>query len=57
VIKQLRRMMTIPATESQMAVALGLSLVMMALLLCGVVWQSEVITYQRTIIKFLWNYR
>jgi hypothetical protein len=49
-------MMTIPATVSQMAVALGLSLVMMAVLLWGVVWQSEVISYQRGIIKFLWNY-
>jgi hypothetical protein len=52
----LRRMMAIPATESQMAVGLGLSLVMMSLMLWGLLWQSEIITYQRTVIKFLFNY-
>jgi hypothetical protein len=52
----MRRVMAIPATESQMAVALGLSLVMMSLLLWGLLWQSEIIIYQRTVIKFLFNY-
>ncbi len=53
----LRRMMTIPATESQMALALGLSVLMMAVLLCGLIWQSQIINYQRQVIHFLWNYR
>ena len=52
----LRRLFTIPASESQMAVALGLSLVMMALMLWGLLWQSEIIAYQRGVIKFLFNY-
>jgi hypothetical protein len=55
-VTYLRRLLSIPATESQMAVALGLSLVMMSLLLWGLLWQSEIIVYQRTIIKFLFNY-
>lgn len=55
-VTYLRRMFAIPATESQMAVGLGLSLVMMSLMLWGLLWQSEIIVYQRTVIKFLFNY-
>jgi hypothetical protein len=55
-VTYLRRLFAIPATESQMAVALGLSLVMMALMLWGLLWQSEIIAYQRTVIKFMFNY-
>jgi hypothetical protein len=55
-VTYLRRIFSIPATESQMALALGLSLVMMSLMLWGLLWQSEIISYQRTVIKFLFNY-
>jgi hypothetical protein len=52
----LRRALSIPANESQMAVALGLSLVVMSLLLWGIIWQSQIISFQRQVIKFLFNY-
>lgn len=53
-MKILRRL-AIPASESQMAVILGVSMVVMALLLCAVLWQSNVIAYQREIIDWLWK--
>ena len=52
----LRRVFSIPASESQLTVALSLSLVAMAALLWGILWQADVIDYQRQVIKFLWNY-
>ena len=55
-MKFLRRL-TIPASESQMAVILSVSMVVMALLLCAVLWQSNIIAYQRDIISWLWNAR
>ena len=51
------RRFAIPASESQMAIALCISLVTMSILLWGVIWQADVITYQRQLIKDLWNYR
>ena len=49
------RRLTVPASESQMAVILSVSMVVMALLLCAVLWQSNVISYQRDLIYWLWN--
>ena len=48
------RRLTVPATESQMAIALSLSVVMMSLLLCGIIYQSNVINYQRDLIRVIW---
>lgn len=46
-----------PASESQLAVALCVSLVVMSLLLCGILWQSDVISEQRDVIRWLWEFR
>jgi hypothetical protein len=54
---RLLRRLKVPATESQMAVALSASVVMLSLLLWGVLWQSDVITYQREVIRDLWHIR
>ncbi len=51
----LLRRLAVPATESQMAVALGVSAVAMSLLLWAVIWQSDVIAYQRDLIRWLWS--
>ena len=52
----LRRFVS-PATETQMAVALAASMVVMALLLWAIIWESNVITYQRDLIRAIWSWR
>ena len=51
------RRLTIPASESQLSIALALALVVMSVLLWGVVWQADIISHQRQVIKTLWNAR
>lgn len=53
----LLRRLTLPASESQMATALCLAAVVMSLLLWGILWQSDVISYQRDIIRWLWSWK
>jgi hypothetical protein len=36
-------------------VALALCVMVMSLLLCGMIWQSGVIDYQRELIHLLWQ--
>jgi hypothetical protein len=47
----------VPASESQLTIALVLCMLIMALLLCGIMWQSGVISYQRDLIRVLWDNR
>jgi len=54
---RLLRRLNIPASESQMAVALGLCAVMMSLMLWVILWQSDVIAYQQDVIRLMWNAR
>jgi hypothetical protein len=54
---KLFRRLTIPASESQLTVALVLSMLLMAVLLCGIVWQSGIINSQREMIRLLWEGR
>lgn len=49
------RRLAIPAKESQMAIALCLSAVAMSLMLWAIIWQSDLIVYQRDLIRWLWN--
>lgn len=56
VIQMIRRM-NVTATESLVGLALGASAVVMGLLLWAIVWQSNVIAYQRDIIKWMWSSR
>jgi hypothetical protein len=51
------RRLAIPASESHLTVALVLSMLLMAVLLCGIVWQSGIINYQREMIRLLWDGR
>lgn len=53
----LLRRLSLPANESQMAVALGFSVVAMSLMLWVILWQSDVIAYQRDLIRWLWSWR
>lgn len=45
--------LTIPASESQLSIALALSVFVMSLLLWGILWQSDIITKQREAIRYL----
>ena len=51
------RRLAIPASESQLTIALVLCMLVMAVLLCGIVWQSGIISYQRELIRLLWEGR
>jgi hypothetical protein len=51
------RRLAVPANESQMALALGLCAVAMGLMLWAILWQSDVITYQREIIRWMWSWK
>jgi hypothetical protein len=51
------RRLAIPASESQLTVALVLCMLLMAVLLCGIVWQSGIINSQREMIRLLWEGR
>ncbi len=54
---RLMRQLALPAKESQLALALAVSLVVMAALLCGVIWQSSVIVYQRDLIRWMFSWK
>jgi hypothetical protein len=44
-----------PATESHMGIALALAAVTLAFMLWAIIWQADVIVYQRDLIKDLWG--
>lgn len=44
------RRLNVPATESQLALTLAVSLFFLAALLLGLIWQANVIAVQREII-------
>jgi hypothetical protein len=54
---QFLRRLTVPASESQMAIALGISAVTMGLMLWAIIWQSDVITYQREVIRWMSSWK
>jgi hypothetical protein len=54
-MRALVQRLKIPATESQLSVALALSVLVMSLLLWGIVWQSDIIAKQRDVIRWLWS--
>jgi hypothetical protein len=45
----------IPASESQLSLALGLSVLVMSALLWAILWQSNIIAQQRESIRYLWS--
>jgi hypothetical protein len=54
---RLMRQLAVPASESQLAVALAISLVVMAALLCALIWESSVIMYQRDLIRWMFSWK
>jgi len=44
-----------PVCESQLAVALSVAAVTMALMLCAILWQSSIIESQRNLIRWMWS--
>jgi hypothetical protein len=45
----------VPASESQLSLALALSVVVMSGLLWAILWQSNIISQQREAIRYLWS--
>jgi hypothetical protein len=45
----------IPASESQLSLALALSVLVMSGLLWGILWQSNIIAQQREAIRYLFS--
>jgi len=45
----------VPASESQLSLALALSVVVMSGLLWGLLWQSNIIAQQREAIRYLFS--
>ena len=54
-VRALMKSLTIPATESQLSVALALSVLVMSIMLWGILWQANVISQQREAIRWLWS--
>jgi hypothetical protein len=46
-----------PVSESQLALTLALSLVIMAAMLMALLWQSSVIAFQQDLIRSLWSWK
>ena len=53
-IRFLRRL-CVPAGESHLALALALAALTMSLMLWAILWQSDLIAYQRDLIRWLWS--
>ena len=54
---RLIRRLASPVSEGHTAVVLAFSLVIMGLMLVALLWQSNVIVYQRDLIRALWNWK
>jgi hypothetical protein len=52
-MRSMIRRLSIPATESQLSIALALSVAVMSLLLWGLLWQDSIINQQRESLKWL----
>ena len=51
------RRLSVPASESHLAMALAVAAATMGLMLWAILWQSNVILYQRDVIRWMWNAR
>jgi len=52
---QALRSLKVPASESQLGVALAVAAAAMGLMLWAIIWQSNLIVYQRDVIRWLWT--
>jgi hypothetical protein len=50
-MRTLIRRLSVPASESQLSIALAFAVVVMSFLLWGVIWQASVISHQRQVIR------
>jgi hypothetical protein len=55
-VRFLRRLKC-PASESQLALTLAISLVIMSAMLLCLLWQSHIITFQQELIRSLWSWK
>jgi len=53
-VKVLHRL-RMPVSESQLGVTLAISLVFLAAMLLGLLWQADIIAYQKELIRSLWD--
>jgi hypothetical protein len=53
ILRAIIQRLKVPATESQLSIALALSVFVMSLLLWGILWQSSIINQQREAIRWL----
>lgn len=44
-----------PASESHLGIALAVAAVTLAIMLWAVIWQADVIIYQRDLIREMWG--
>ena len=44
-----------PANDSHLGLGLAVAAVAMALMLWAIIWQSNIILYQRDIIRWMWD--
>jgi hypothetical protein len=49
------RRLKVPASESQLALTLAVSLVFMAAMLFCLLWQANIIAFQQEVIRSLWD--
>jgi len=56
-MRMMMRRLAAPASDNQMALVLAISMVIMGLMLVALLWQSNVIVYQRDLIRSLWNWK
>ena len=52
---QALRSLKVPASESQLGIALAVAASAMGLMLWAIIWQSNLIVYQRDMIRWLWT--
>jgi hypothetical protein len=43
-----------PASDSHLGMALAVAAVALALMLWAIIWQSNIIVYQRDVIRMMW---
>jgi hypothetical protein len=55
-IRAIRRLNE-PASESHLGMALGVAAVVMGLMLWAILWQANIIVYQRDLIRVMWTTR
>lgn len=53
-IQALRRLNE-PVSDSSFRIALALAVVALSLMLWAIIWQANIIVYQRDLIRAMWN--